>query len=58
MKPKLPQPHFEESAFYEQVAHIMRTRPETFRVFSPQTKYALSIYLEMKERHERQAEAA
>ena len=52
MKPQPPQPHFEESAFYEQIAHIMRTDPRRFFIFSPATKYALSVYLEMKERAE------
>jgi hypothetical protein len=58
MKPKTPQPHFEPCAWYEQVAQIMRTDPKRFFVFSPQTKYALSIYLEMKERAEQKARLA
>jgi hypothetical protein len=52
MKPKQPLPHFEPCAWYEAVAHIMRTDPKRFFIFSTQTKYALSIYLEMKERAE------
>jgi hypothetical protein len=52
MKPKQPTPKgFVENAWYEQVAHIMRSDPKRFFLFSPQTKYALSVYLEMKERH-------
>jgi hypothetical protein len=53
MKPKEPNPRgFVINVWYEQVAHIMRTDPKRFFIFSPQTKYALSIYLEMKERYE------
>jgi hypothetical protein len=59
MKPKEPTPRgFCENAWYEQVASIMRTDPKRFFIFSPQTKYALSIYLEMKERAELKAMAA
>jgi hypothetical protein len=36
----------------------MRNDPRRFFVFSPAAKYALSVYLEMKERHERQQLAA
>jgi hypothetical protein len=51
MKPKEPIPRvFVESAWYEQVAWIMRHEPKRFFLFSPQTKYCLSVYLEMKER--------
>jgi hypothetical protein len=53
MKPPEPTPRgFVINAWYEQVASIMRTGPKRFFIFSPATKYALSIYLEMKERAE------
>ena len=53
-----PQPHFEVSTWYELIAHIMRTDAKRFFIFSPQTKYALSVYLEMKERTEQKARLA
>jgi hypothetical protein len=59
MKPREPQPKgFITNAWYEQVAHIMRTDPKRFFLFSPTTKYCLSVYLEMKERHAREMKLA
>ncbi len=52
---RAPVKPFVESAWYEAVAHIMRTEPRRFFLFSPATKYCLSVYLDLKERH-RQAE--
>lgn len=59
MKRREPIPRgFVINAWYEQVAHIMRTDPRRFFLFSPTTKYCLSVYLEMKERHERELKQA
>jgi hypothetical protein len=53
MKQSEPTPKgFVENAFYEQVKRIMRGEPRRFFLFSPQTKYALSVYLDLKDRHE------
>jgi hypothetical protein len=53
MKPKEPIPKgFVENIWYERVASIMRSDPKRFFLFSPQTKYALSVYLDLKDRHE------
>ncbi len=46
-----PAPHFQLCAWYEQVESIMRSDPKRFFLFSLQTKKALSVYLEMRERH-------
>jgi hypothetical protein len=37
------------------VVTIMRSGPKRFFIFSPQTKYALSVYLDLKENAEAQA---
>jgi hypothetical protein len=51
MKPKEPMPKgFVENIWYEQVERIMRTDPKRFFLFSPATKYALSVYLDLKEK--------
>lgn len=58
-RPNEPTPRgFVENAWYEQVAHIMHTDPKRFFLFSPTTKYCLAVYLEMKERHEREMKEA
>lgn len=49
---------FVENAWYERVAEIMRTDPKRFFLFSPSTKYALSIYLDLKERYRAKKRAA
>jgi len=46
------------NAWYEQVASIMRSDPKRFFLFSPTTKYCLAVYLEMKERYEREMKLA
>jgi hypothetical protein len=51
-------PGFVESAWYEAVASIMRNEPKRFFLFSPQSKYCLSVYLDLKEKHHRQMKAA
>lgn len=49
MKRREPIPRgFVECLWYERVAEIMRTDRKRFFLFSPQTKRALSIYLDMK----------
>jgi hypothetical protein len=59
MKQSEPTPHgFRVNEWYEQVEGIMRNDPKRFFLFSPQTKYALSIYLDLKERHQQRAERA
>ncbi|MDQ3818524.1 MAG: hypothetical protein M3362_12725 [Acidobacteriota bacterium] len=47
---KTPSPHFEVSAWYEQVNRIRLTDSKRFFLFSPTTKRCLEIYLEMKHR--------
>jgi hypothetical protein len=49
---------FVTNAWYEQVAQIMRSDPQRFFLFSPTTKYCLSVYLEMRERHAREMKLA
>jgi hypothetical protein len=59
MKAREPIPKgFVTNAWYEAVAEIMRSDPKRFFLFSPTTKYCLSVYLEMKERHEREMKQA
>jgi hypothetical protein len=54
MQQREPTPRFVECAWYERVASIMRTDPKRFFLFSPQTKYVLSVYLNLKDQHERE----
>jgi hypothetical protein len=53
MKRREPTPKgFTYNLWYEQVEFIMRNEPKRFFLFTPQTKTALAVYLEMKRRHE------
>jgi hypothetical protein len=59
MKHRKPQPRgFVENAWYELVAEIMRTDPKRFFLFSPATKYCLSVYLDLKEKSQLRKRAA
>ena len=49
---------FVENEWYEQVDLIRRTQPRRFFLFSPQTKRALSVYLDLKERHQQERQRA
>jgi hypothetical protein len=46
---------FVRNEWYEQVERIMRTDPARFRLFSPTTKYCLSVYLDLKASYQRRA---
>jgi hypothetical protein len=59
MKSKQPTPKgFVENLWYEHVTHIMRSDPKRFFLFSPATKYCLSVYLDLKEKHQQLERAA
>ena len=52
-RPPIPR-GFVVNEWNEQVERIMRTNPARFRLFSPATKYCLSVYLDLKAKSQRQ----